>query len=497
MAVREYAECMEAGGRPKPLSVSTRADGQQVVHVGPIGAVENMTFPGYRFEQWLLPNAAKPPTQGRVYRAADEGRPVDGGLAVVLGAGNQWVISMLDALHVLLAENRVAVVKMNPVNEHMGPACRRMLAPFVEGGFVEFVYGGIEQGVHLTKHAQAASVHLTGSVGTYDAIVWGGIGKKANAEKPITDKAVTAELGCVTPWVIAPGNWSDAAIEYHARNAVALMVNNSSHNCNATKVLITSATWEKREQFIDTVRRLLAEARPRIAYYPGAEANYKKYMAAYPDAEVLGAHAPDAPGLVVPWTFKSGVSADDVDAGKNDLCCTFEPWCGVLSEVVVPEDPAAGSDRDAQTKSFLNRAVALANERCFGTLSCSLIVPPSTQRRCPAEFDAAVAGLKYGSVVVNGPSSLAFAISRTCWAAFPGNDTRDIQSGCGHVHNTMLFDEPEKGVVHCPWMEGKVPFWDHDPPNAKNLWQPTLHLLAYKQLFSGQGMAAIRRVILN
>ena len=57
-------------------------------------------------------------------------------------------------------------------------------------------------------------------------------------------------------------------------------------------------------------------------------------------------------------------------------CCTqaktdTENWCGVLQEVALPGtggDPAA----------FLAAAVAFANERCWGTLSCSLMVHPST-----------------------------------------------------------------------------------------------------------------------
>ena len=497
-AVREYAETMEAGARPKPIGVTTRPDGQQVVHVGPQGVVENMVFPGARHELWLKPGAASPPTQGKVYRAAEQGSPINGGVSCVLGAGNQWVICVLDALHVLLAENRVAVIKMNPVNEHMGPACRRMLKPFVERGFVEFVYGGAEQGIHLTGHEGVDAIHMTGSGATYDAIMWGGTeAKLKSGAKLKCDKVVTAELGCVTPWIITPGEWSDDAIEYHARNVVSLMVNNSSHNCNATKVLVTSAAWDKRSQFLDTVRRILSEARPRVAYYPGAEANYRKYMAAYPDAEIVGAKPADAKGPVVPWTFKTGLSADDVEAGINDTCCTFEPWCGVLSEVTVPADPAAGDDADAQIKAFLPRAVKLVNERCYGNLSASLIVPPSTMKRHPKEFDDAVAGMKYGSVVVNGPSPLAFAISRTSWGAFPGNDSKDVQSGVGYVHNTMLYDEPEKGVLYLPWTESKTTFWDHDPPNAGGLWLPTLNLLGKKELFSGNTVDAVRKLLMN
>jgi hypothetical protein len=37
---------------------------------------------------------------------------------------------------------QVVVVKMNPVNDYLGPLLRKAFAPLVEAGFVEFAYGG-------------------------------------------------------------------------------------------------------------------------------------------------------------------------------------------------------------------------------------------------------------------------------------------------------------------------------------------------------------------
>ncbi len=44
-----------------------------------------------------------------------------------------------------------------------------------------------------------------------------------------------------------------------------------------------------------------------------------------------------------------------------------ENWCGVLQEVALP---GTGGDPEA----FLGAAVRIANERCWGTLSCCLMV---------------------------------------------------------------------------------------------------------------------------
>ena len=43
----------------------------------------------------------------------------------------------------------------------------------VDAGFMEIVYGGVEQGGYLCRHPTVAAIHLTGSAATYDAIVWG------------------------------------------------------------------------------------------------------------------------------------------------------------------------------------------------------------------------------------------------------------------------------------------------------------------------------------
>lgn len=72
------------------------------------------------------------------------------------------------------------------------PERRRAFQPLVDAGFLEVVYGGGPVGKHLCNHPGVASVHLTGSAATYDAIVWQGRAKQGG---PPFDKAVGAELG--------------------------------------------------------------------------------------------------------------------------------------------------------------------------------------------------------------------------------------------------------------------------------------------------------------
>ncbi len=49
----------------------------------------------------------------------------------------------------------------------------------MDAGFVEIVYGGGDVGALLCQNPVVASVHLTGSAATFDAIVWGSNKAKA------------------------------------------------------------------------------------------------------------------------------------------------------------------------------------------------------------------------------------------------------------------------------------------------------------------------------
>jgi hypothetical protein len=45
---------------------------------------------------------------------------------VLSGAGNQLPVVALDILHVMMAEDKVALVKMNPINDYAGPMLRQV-----------------------------------------------------------------------------------------------------------------------------------------------------------------------------------------------------------------------------------------------------------------------------------------------------------------------------------------------------------------------------------
>lgn len=84
--------------------------------------LEGMLFGGCRGEVWIMPGHAA--TQGALYQRMQAAGPGKGAVALVLGAGNQLPVVMLDILHMLVLQDSVVICKMNPVNEYLGPFVR-------------------------------------------------------------------------------------------------------------------------------------------------------------------------------------------------------------------------------------------------------------------------------------------------------------------------------------------------------------------------------------
>ena len=100
---------------------------------------------------------------------------------------------------------------------------------------------------------------------------------------------------------------------------------------------------------------------------------------------------------------------------------------------------------------FLQHAVDFCNDKLSGTLSVNLIVHPTTRRQLGADFDRAIADLRYGGIGINAWVGAAFLVPRAAWGAYPGHSYADVQSGIGVVHNALMFDKPLKTVVTAPF----------------------------------------------
>jgi len=465
---RLLADAMREGGRPTPPVVRTRPDGRVVARVHPRGFLEKQLFRGITADVWIQRD--KRPTQGAAYRrdAAREG----GRVCLVLGGGNVSSIPAMDALYKLFVDDEVVLLKMNPVNAALAPVLADALRPLVDRGVLAIVTGGADVGAHAASHPRVGSLHVTGSDRTYDAIVWGAEGGESVAERKArgerrNERPFTAELGCVTPVLVVPGPWSSRDIRFQARHVASMVTQNASFNCNAAKVLVTARGWLQREAFLDALHEELRRTPPRKAYYPGADARHRAFLDAYPGALILGAREEEA----VPWTAIPDVPETPGHALRE------EAFCGILAEVtldVADDRDGLRRERDPGGPSparFLERAVAFANERCWGTLSCALLVHPASEEspEVAQALARALEELRYGAIGVNAWPGLIYALASPSWGAFPGHTPEAIGSGTGVVHDAFLFDHPEKSVVRAPFRAFPTPPWFSDHRNLVGL----------------------------
>jgi aldehyde dehydrogenase (NAD(P)+) len=436
IALERTLGALSRGEPPIPAkAVRSRPDGQLVVDVFPVSFYDRLLMNGVRAEVWMEPGVTREnlaENMAEIYR-----RPTTGKVALVLGAGNVASIAPLDVLHKLFGEGQVCLLKMNPVNEYLGPIFDEVFSDFIAAGYLRHLYGGTEIGAYAASHPGVETIHMTGSERTFDAIRFG-TGDEGRARKrrgePLNTRPITAELGGVGPCIVLPGPWTDADLRFQAEHVATQKLHNGGFNCVAAQVLVLPAEWPLRTAFLDAIRDVLRTLPSRHAYYPGADRRQAEAVRRLGRAETFG----DAGDGMVPRTLITGL--DPADAGNYGFNEEF--FGSVLAVTELPGRTAG---------DFLGEAVRFANGTLRGTLGANLIVHPATARELGAGLEDGIAALRYGAVGVNGWVAAAFLLAEGTWGAFPGHTDDDIQSGRGVVHNAYLFSRPERTVVHAPF----------------------------------------------
>ncbi len=446
------------------------SDGRVAVEVFPRNFLDKLLYRGFTAQVWMDPQVEPShifDSMASIYR---KGVKTSGKTALVLGAGNVASIGPMDVLYKLFVENQVCLLKMNPVNDYLGPFIEKSFSPLIEAGYLRLAYGGADVGEYLVGHPVISEIHITGSDKVHDIIVWGLPGEEQERNKknntPKLNKRITSELGCVTPIIIVPGSWSESELDFQAQHVATMVANNASFNCNAAKVLVTSADWPQRKTFLEKIQIILKTIPPRKAYYPGSDKKYDHFIAAHPEAEILSEKTPST----LPWTTIFNVSPGYAD----DPVFKTEAWCSILAETALPTEGP---------HDFLKKAVRFCNDHVWGTLRCGMIVDPKTRKKLGDNFDRAVEGLRYGSIGINQWPALSYGLVLTTWGAYPEHTLQDIRSGLGVVHNTLMFEHPQKSVVYGPFTMLPKPPWFVTHRNAHRVAKK-LTAFEYKPSFS-------------
>lgn len=442
--VQELARALRGDRRVELAGVRVE-EGRTKVPVVPGQRYESLLFPGLRAEVWLEGERVSE-LRGLSPRGLAGSNP-SGEVCLVLGAGNVSSIPVLDLLQQCISFGRPVLLKLSPVNAYLGPLFELAFAPLVAAGGLAFAYGGADVGQYLTAHAGIDAVHVTGSLATHDAIVWGKPSAESDARRargtPLLDKRVTSELGNVSPVILVPGAWSDRDVAHAARTIAGSFVFNAGFNCNATKLLVTPRGTELRERLLAELSLVLESVPPRRAYYPGAREKYELFTSGPGHVQKFGPERGDE----LPWALVS-----ELEPSSAAPVFRNEPFCAVLSEV------ALGS---GDPEEFLKEATRFLNEDVFGTLNAMLLVP-SRELQDPgtARFvDRAVSELRYGSVCVNVWPAVAYGLGTLPWGGHPSDTLADAQSGLGVGHNTLGLPHVEKTVLRAPLVQFPAPLW--------------------------------------
>ena len=433
-------DAIKDGQNPRlPGSIQRLKNGQVTVPVFPAsGLFDSLTFSGLNARVRMQPGVTEETIHGRRVEQVRAGTL--SGMTAVLGAGNVSSIPVTDCLNRIMFDGHQVILKMNPVNQALAGVIERAFAPLVKADLLRIVKGGADVGSQLIHEAGISDVHLTGSVATHDAIVWGDTReeqqRRKNSDDPLLRKPVTSELGNVSPWIIAPGQYTQRQLHSQAQHLVASITNNASFNCLTTRVIVTWDRWDQRSRFLDLLDLYLAETPKRPAWYPGAAERYRRFAAngIIPDGENR-----------LPWTLLKNQSI----AERPELFLEESFTC-VCAETSL----AAASPQE-----FLGRATDFVNDEMFGSLCVSVTFPDQFRAEHRVEADRCLETLRYGTVCVNQWSGLAYGLVSPPWGAYPGATLATTESGIGNVHNMYLLDQYEKTVLEGPLINFPKPVW--------------------------------------
>jgi acyl-CoA reductase-like NAD-dependent aldehyde dehydrogenase len=338
----------------------------------------------------------------------------------------------------------VVILKLNPVNAHIGPLLEKVLEGFIQRGFLGIVYGDANVGDYICNHSLVEEIHMTGSDKTFEAIVFGtgseGI-KRKQERKPLNTKPVTGELGNVTPVIVVPGPWTPKDINEYAEHIATWLVANAGFACLTPRVIVQHTSWSQKDTLSSAIKAKLEQVPTRKAYYPGAFEIYNDFLSAHPQAVQIGNVKDDQ----LPWTLISDVDPKNT----NDIVFKREGFGSLTAEISLEGN---------SVEEYLQEAVEFVNKNLWGSLCAIMVVHPKSLEnpKTSQVVNRAITELNYGTISINMLAFYSTYFMVCPWGAIPGHDIYDIQSGIGKNFNFLMFDQPEKVVL-------KAPFYRLDP----------------------------------
>ena len=347
------------------------------------------------------------------------------GVAVVLGAGNVTGLAAADAVSQIFEHGRAVLLKLHPVQDSLASILRAALKPLVEAGLLRVVVGGAALVSDAIRAEEVTAMHLTGGEETFRSVV-------SSNESELRTKSITCELGNVTPWVVVPGNYSEKDLFFQADQIAASIANNSSFNCIATKVVLTSRHWAQRQRFLDRIDQRLRSLPARPAWYPGAADLHQKATG-----------EPVSNGCLQPKLLR------DVHQESHPHWFAREWFIPIAVETTV----------EGESIEDFCAAVSQVVHDLPGNLAASVTRPDGMATHDEARVELFIEHVRYGVVAVNAWSALAYAVGNIPWGGFPGGTIEAPESGLGYVHNPYFLPLVQNSILRSPLRVWPTPPW--------------------------------------
>lgn len=381
-----------------------------------------------------------------------------GGAAVVLGAGNFGILTFCDCFAVMFRYNRVVMIKHHPLREYQDDPIRYIMAPLIDAGYLDTSMDADFDRQAVYDKSLVSLVHMTGGKATHDAIVWGPTeaerAKRRKQNKPLLQAQMSSELGCVTPWIMTPGVYTDAELKGQVRQIAKATIVNASCACNAPKVLMVAHDWKQKDEFLDLLMEFFKTTPSPVAYYPGIQERWQTFkdnvttgsvreVACQLNVQERQLHTPkmQKEPVLLPFLMHSMdvdlSTPQGVKAAAAECAFQNEPFCPVFTICTIQSTTSP--------QEFMQTAVKICNQHIFGTLSVMMSAPAPLLN--DPMVNEACANLRYGTVSVNAWSAFAYNCKGLPWGAHPGEDLKAIQSGIGSVNQYCFMPHVVKGVI--------------------------------------------------
>ena len=434
-----------------------------------------------RFEVWTKENndeTSNDENNPNRTECNDENHDSNGGVCLVLGAGNQSCISMLDILHCIFIHPRKPVLfKHHPLRfQSLHLPFQEIFEPLIKRNLLYSIGDrGVEFTQFLLSQKEITNVHITGAFSTSQTVTDIYSKSRPKLSKQEVKSRITTELGCVSPVIITPSSrYSVRELKNCVKHIVMSKKIYGGSNCCMAQVIILSNEWEQKDLFRKLLVEEMTNSKTEPCYYPGVLDRVNDFIRNYDVQNVKQIDAPvmkrskfcDSHGQKEEENYVSNASKSHpylIECGVvgledyNDYMLQreiFGPVLGILEIKGTLGDNQPNHGDDTGIDFLENSVVPFVNNKknIFGTLSCLLIHPTKSPYSYKTYQNMikqnVIAKLHYGTVVVN--SNVLFGYAAMAQGGQWGAHWKDYgeQSGRGYLGNGFKLKNVEKTVVY-------------------------------------------------